>query len=165
MRRQRSPRHQAAAEPRPGRRYYEEGPEKLPENSSCPRCGASYHKGRWVSRRAPAGSPEHVCPACERIETDYPAGVVQVAGAFAQAHRDELVGLLRNIEQRERAEHPLKRIMAIRDEDDGFSVSVTDASLARSFGRALERAYEGELEQPPTTSELQDLVRVRWTRD
>lgn len=165
MRRQRSSRHQAAAEPRPGRRYYEEGPDKLPENSSCPRCGASYRKGRWVWKVAPAGSPEQVCPACERIATDYPAGVLHVGGDFARAHREELMGLLRNIEERERADHPLKRIMAVADEESGFAVTVTDASLARSFGRALKKAYEGRLEQPPTTSEVQNLVRVHWTRD
>jgi hypothetical protein len=106
-----------------------------------------------------------VCPACERIATDYPAGVLHVGGGFASSHRDELLSLVRHVEERERDEHPLKRIMGVSDEGTGFAVTVTDGKLAQSFGRALQRAYEGRLEHPPTTAEKENLVRVRWTRD
>lgn len=165
MRRKRSPTHPAAGTPRSAHRIHEETPGKLPGIGVCPRCEASYREGRWTWETAPAGAVEQVCPACERIATDYPAGVLHVGGGFAASHRDELVGMLRHIEERERGEHPLKRIMAISDEDGGFAITVTDAKLVESFGRALQRAYEGRLEHPATTSEKQNLVRVRWTRD
>jgi NMD protein affecting ribosome stability and mRNA decay len=106
-----------------------------------------------------------VCPACAQIEADYPGGIVHVGGSFAAAHRDEILGLLHNLEAAERAEHPLKRIMKIEDEESGFSVSVTDGKLAESFGRALEKAYSGELQHSGTTSEKENLVRVHWQRD
>jgi hypothetical protein len=168
MSRERSKTHPSARQPRPSRRIHEppEGSKgKLPELAGCPECGASYRNGRWTWQKAPIGSYEHVCPACQRIADDYPAGVLHVEGDFAAAHRDELEGLLRNVEERERTNHPLKRIMAIADEGPGFTVSVTDGKLAQSLGRALESAYEGELELPPTTSDRENLVRVRWTRD
>ena len=164
MRRQRSSTHPAARSPRPSRRIHEEPEGKHPEPARCPECRASYRSGRWTWQSAPADAHELVCPACERIRTDYPAGVVHLAGGFVAAHRDELVGLVRNIEERERAEHPLKRIMAVADEEGGLAVTVTDAKLARSIGRALEQAYEGKLEEPPTTSDPDPLLRVRWTR-
>jgi NMD protein affecting ribosome stability and mRNA decay len=168
MRRARRPTHQAARQPRPSRRIYEGAPgqrAKLREGAVCPRCGASYHEGRWTWRGAPAESYEQVCPACARIETEYPAGVVHVSGGFARRHRGELEGLVRHVEERERAQHPLKRIVGIQDEAEGFAVETTDAKLAVALGRALHRAYAGRLEHPQTSLEKQNLVRVRWLRD
>jgi NMD protein affecting ribosome stability and mRNA decay len=165
MTRHRSKTHSGSGQPRPARRIHKDTEGKLPEPAACPKCGASYHNGRWTWKTAPVGSYEHVCPACERIEADYPAGVLHIGGAFAAAHRDEILGLLRNVESAERDDHPLNRIMNIEDEESGLLVSVTDANLTESLGHALERAYAGQLERPPTTSEKENLVRVRWTRD
>lgn len=167
MRRTRRATHPAASQPRPSRRIHQPAPSrrgKLREGASCPRCGASYHEGRWSWRGAPVESYPHVCPACERIATEYPAGVLHVAGGFAARHRDELVGLVRHVEERERCQHPIKRIVGIRDEDGGFAVETTDAKLAVALGRALHRAYAGTLEHPQTSLDKENLVRVHWTR-
>jgi len=163
--RNRSKSHPAAGQPRPSRRIHEEAPPKLSGNAVCPRCGASYQKGRWTWKQAETGSIEHVCPACERVATEYPAGVLHVGGEFVAPNRDELIGLLRNIEERERSAHPLKRIMAVADEGAGFAITVTDAKLVETFGRALTKAYAGRLEQAPTTRGEGNLVRLHWTRD
>lgn len=165
MPRKRSATHAAGSTPRPARRIHEETPGKLPEIAGCPDCGASYREGRWTWKAPPAGSYEHVCPACERIGSNHPAGMVDLVGAFVEAHRDDLLGLLRNVEKRERDEHPLKRIMAITDQEQGIRVTTTDAKLAASLGRALKKAHEGQLDQPGTTSDTGNLVRVRWSRD
>jgi len=165
MRRKRSTTHSAARTPRPAGRIREELPGKIAEFAACPHCTANYRNGRWTWHEAPADATEHVCPACKRIEDDDPAGVLHASGEFAELHRDELIQLIRNIEKRERTEHPLKRIMNITDEDGGFGVTVTDSKLAEAFGQALKNAYDGLLERPPTTSDKQNLVRVRWTRD
>ena len=152
--------------PRRPRRIHEETSGKLPELAGCPKCGASYRNGRWTWKKAPIGSYEQVCPACERIENDYPGGELHVQGDFAASHRDEILGLIHNVEEAEKKEHPLKRIMDIQDDDSGFIVRLTDGKLAESLGRALERAYEGQLEHPPTTTDYENLlVRVRWSRD
>ena len=165
MRRKRSSTHPAAGKPRPARRVPDTPQGKHPEIASCPRCSASYREGRWTWKAAPAGSYERVCPACERIAEGYPAGVLHVGGAFAAAHRDDLIGLVHNVEQRERADHPLKRVISIEDEGTGFVVQTTDAKLAAALGRALEKAYDGHLEHPSTTADRENLVRIRWTRD
>ena len=91
MTRQRSTPHPASQVPRRSRRIHEEGPDKLPEIAACPECQASYRKGRWTWKSAPADAYSHRCPACERIADDYPAGVVELDGGFIAAHRDELV--------------------------------------------------------------------------
>ena len=156
--------HREGQQPRPAHRIYEQGGRKLPELAVCPECRASYRNGRWTWKAAPADAYEHLCPACERIADDYPAGVLHVGGAFAAEHRDELVALIRKHEERERAAHPLNRLMSIEDEGSGFLVKTTYANLVQSLGRALEKAYDGRLEHPPTSGERDSLVRVRWSR-
>ena len=165
MRRNRSSIHPAARQPRPARRVPAPARAKLAAVTACPKCGATYRNGRWTWQPAPDGSDRLVCPACERIAERYPAGVLHVEGAFATAHRDDLIGLVRNVEERERTNHPLKRVMAIRKKKDGFLVETTDAKLAQALGRALHKAYAGELDHPLTTADKENLVRVRWRRD
>jgi len=166
MRRQRSSGHPASGQPRPPRRTPEASPGRARGKlTGCPSCSASYREGRWTWTAAPVGSHEQVCPACERIAARYPAGVLHVGGGFATSHRDDLIGLIRNVEERERSQHPLKRVMAIEDEDGGFLVETTDAKLVQTLGRALRKAYAGRLEHPPTSSDRENLVRIRWTRD
>ena len=168
MRRKRSTTHQAASQPRPPRRVRPRdgtGTGKLPQVTACPSCGATYREGRWTWKPAPADAHERRCPACERIAERYPAGVLRVEGSFAAHHRDDLIGLIRNVEERERSRHPLKRIMQIAPRRNGFVAETTDGKLAHALGRALHKAYAGTLEHPPTNPDRENLVRVRWMRN
>lgn len=164
-RRKRTPTHPAAGTPRPTARIHEERSGKLPDGGHCPRCDAHYHAGRWTWTAPPATAYSKVCPACERIAEDLPAGELHVDGKFVSRHRDELIALLRSVEARERDQHPLKRIMGIVDEGTGFRVTTTDAKLADALGRALRHAYKGDLRHPPTTADRENLVRIHWLRD
>ncbi len=138
--------------------------EKLPDPTGCPRCGALYRAGRWTWDPVPVEARKVECPACRRIADGYGAGFLTIHGAFAIDHRDEIERLMHNVEEREKANHPLKRIMAIGpDEDGALCVTTTDGKLARSLGTALFRAYRGDLEQPRPDD--QGPTRVRWTRD
>lgn len=135
---------------------------KLPDPTACPECGAMYRDGRWTWGAPPVGAHEALCPACHRVRDDYPGGFLTLAGPFVREHRDELLGLARNVEEREKGEHPLKRIMAVRDTDDGVLVTTTDPGLARNIGDAVHSAWEGDLDY--TYSEEGNVLRVTWTR-
>jgi len=168
MRRRRSKTHPAATQPRLDRllESLEKDPYglrgKLRDPTACPSCGAMYRAGRWTWGSAPADASRTECPACRRIADDYPAGVVTGTGEFLQAHREEIRNLVRNVEAREKQEHPLKRVMAVRDEGDALVVTTTDARLARGIGEALRRAYHGELDY--RFSEVENVFRVDWQR-
>lgn len=136
--------------------------EKLAEPTICKECGAVYHKGRWQWLAAPQGAHEALCPACHRIRDDLPAGHVSLSGAFLAGHRAEIVRLIKNEEAREKAEHPLQRIMKIGERGDEVEVTTTDNHLARAIGEALHRAYQGELDIDYNKED--DLVRVTWSR-
>jgi hypothetical protein len=165
MRRTRSSTRGTARSDRPSRRIHAESPAKLPTATSCPDCGATYRRGRWTWEKAEGAARERRCPACEAVATRSPAGVVHVRGAYAAAHRKELVALVGHIAERECAEHPLKRILGISDEPGGFVVETTDGKLAQAMGRALAKAHAGKVAFPRATADEGSLVRVRWTRD
>lgn len=135
---------------------------KLHEPTRCPECGAVYHAGRWQWGLTGAGAHEQICPACHRIRDHFPAGYVTLSGSFLSEHRDELINLARNCEAREKAEHPLERIMGIEDVQDGVLITTTDTHLAREIGEAVHAAYKGKTEYHYSKEE--NLLRVHWTR-
>jgi hypothetical protein len=101
-----------------------------------------------------------MCPACRRINDGLPAGIVTLHGAFAQQHRDAIVGLARNEEAAEREEHPLNRIASIEDTESGLVINTTDIHLPRRLGQALKRAFHGTLEMH--FDETGYFARVDW---
>jgi NMD protein affecting ribosome stability and mRNA decay len=135
---------------------------KLPQSTRCPRCGATFHKGRWTWDMAPAGAHQHICPACHRIHDSFPAGYVTLSGEFLRQHRDEILGLVKNCETMEKAEHPLERIMAIENTADGMLVTTTDTHLARKIGERLHHAHRGELSFHYNKED--NLLRATWNR-
>ena len=132
------------------------------EPTVCPDCGALFHEGRWQRLPAPAQAHRERCPACHRIHDRFPAGYVVLDGEFLNGHRDEVLHLLRHVESRANAEHPLQRIMDISREDGSTVVTTTDPHLARALGEAVHRAYRGKLEFHYNPE--QNLLRVHWMR-
>jgi hypothetical protein len=105
-----------------------------------------------------------MCPACERIRDDMPAGILTLSGGFLARHRGEILKLIHNKVEEEKAEHPMKRLMGIEDGSEGeLIVRFTDLHLPRGTGEAIERAYDGELDIQYTKES--NLVRVYWNRD
>ncbi|NIW24769.1 MAG: ATPase [Gammaproteobacteria bacterium] len=137
---------------------------KLKEPTVCPQCGASYRNGRWTWDEAPSGEAKRqLCQACQRINDRYPAGELAIGGRFVAEHRDEILNLAKNIEEAERAAHPLNRIMSIDDVDDGLLITTTDIHLPRRIAEALDNAWNGELDMH--YDEEGYFVRLNWRRD
>jgi NMD protein affecting ribosome stability and mRNA decay len=135
---------------------------KYKEPTVCPDCDAVFHDGRWEWADAPQGAHEAHCPACRRTRDKLPAGSVTLAGAFFNAHRDEVLGLVRNVAAREREEHPLHRIMQIEDAPDGVVVTTTDVHSPQRIAEALKHAYHGHFNLHYGQDEY--TVRVDWQR-
>ena len=135
---------------------------KLREPSVCTGCGAIYSRGRWSWEPPPASAEETMCPACHRIEDQVAAGFLTLSGEFLAQHREEIIGLIRNVETREKAEHPMKRIMAFEEDAGQLQVTFTDPHLARNAGTAIAHAYGGELDYAYQKDE--HLLRVTWVR-
>jgi hypothetical protein len=135
---------------------------KHAEPAACPRCRATYLRGRWTWQPAPADAVRQTCPACQRIEDDFPAGYVTIRGAFLAGHRDEILNVVMARAERARREHPLQRIIGMQDVASGVLVTTTDGHLARGIGMALRDAFKGELDLAFSRDE--NLVRATWSR-
>lgn len=135
---------------------------KWPEPTACPECGAIYHHGHWQWGEAAAAAARHLCPACERVRDRLPAGLLTLSGEFYETHRDEILHLVRNTESKARAEHPLERIMDLKDEGKTTVVTLTDSHLVHGIGNALRHAYHGTFDCNWT--EESDLLRGAWRR-
>lgn len=140
--------------------YKERG--KWPEPTLCKECGALFINGRWSWGKAPTEANGTICPACRRASDNLPAGYIELKGAFFQEHYDEILNLTRNIEQQEKNERPLERIMAIIDEKDHTLVTTTGIHIARRIGEALSRSYNGDLSFQYAEGEQN--IRVYWQR-
>lgn len=136
--------------------------EKLPDPTVCPECKAVYHQGRWHWTDRPDGAGESLCPACQRVRDRCPAGFLTLGGPFFKEHREEILHRVRNVEAREKAEHPLERIMDVTPRDDGVEVTFTDIHVTRAAGEAVHDAYGGELDFSYADEEY--LLRVGWGR-
>jgi hypothetical protein len=118
---------------------------KLAGDIHCPDCGASYHAGRWTWRAAAPEAELSRCPACQRIAAGLPAGYVSFCGDISEQRRTEIFRLARNIEAREKAEHPLQRIMRFSDSSGHLLVTTTDGHLARAIAEGAHHAWKSTL--------------------
>jgi hypothetical protein len=135
---------------------------KLSEPTVCSQCGAVYHDGRWKWASIFAITHKDLCPACQRIQDHCPAGFLTLSGAFLSDHKFEILSLIHNISEREKAEHALKRIIQIVDSGSELEITCTDPHLARSLGEAVHHAYQGLLDIDYQKGEF--LLRVKWQR-
>lgn len=135
---------------------------KLVEPTHCEDCGATYHKGRWTWEAPKADSVATHCPACSRIMDKVPAGFINLSGEFLSHHKTEIINLIKNVEQQEKQNHPLERIMNMEIAENMVTVSLTSAHIAQAIGEAINRAYKGDLDIAYNEKNAQ--IRINWSR-
>ena len=136
----------------------------------CSKCNSVYHDKRWcMKEQVPpeilrkADKTHVLCPACQKIRDRMPGGVVHLSGVFLRDHKEEILNLIRNESGRAMAINPLERIMDIETVNSGLNVLTTNEKLAQRIGRALYKAYDGNVTYK--WSEDTKLVRILWQRD
>lgn len=134
--------------------------KKRPEPSVCPGCNAVYSGARWTWMEPPPGAEQALCPACQRIGDNYPAGYVELSGNFFEERREEILNLVNNEEKLEKGEHPLERIMAVTRQNEHTLITTTGVHLARRLGESISRAYQGDLQF--TYGDNEKSIRVQW---
>jgi hypothetical protein len=127
----------------------------------CSVCGVVYRGGRWHWAPRPANAQPCECPACQRIHTRVPAGVVTLSGRGVATHAKEMKQLARHQEEAEKAEHPLNRIIDFAETPQGLTILTTDVHLPRRIGQAIRRAFGGVLRMK--FEENGRSVTVDWT--
>lgn len=144
--------------------------ESLPENTVCKHCGSVHAADRWYLKgQVPADKVFHavasttVCPACRKQADRVPGGVVTLTGAFLTGHSEEILNLIRNESVKAQTGNPLERIMDMQSAGDEMVITTTNEKLAQRIGRAVHKAYSGEIAYQFV--EDTKLARVNWRRE
>lgn len=134
------------------------------DGSTCRKCGAVYRDKRWsLKAKAPAAEKEKVlCPACQKIKDKFAEGFVTLQGEFLKEHKEEILNLVRNKEERSMHTNPLHRIIEIKERNGKVEITTTTDKLAQRLGQVLKKTYSGEVEYK-WSSDVK-LARVVWTR-
>ncbi len=137
---------------------------KLSDPTVCPDCGVVYHNGRWSWQGQATSAEKHRCPACSRIHDHVPAGVLSLGGEYYAAHQEEILQLIRNLEAREKAHHPLERIMSVEvDAAAGRTlVNFTGIHLTHGAAQAVHAAHAGTMSSHYTDRDA--LLHASWER-
>ena len=144
--------------------------ESPPENSVCKCCGSVHTADRWYlkgqvpyDKATHATTFETTCPACRQQSDKVPGGVLTLTGAFVVSHSEEILNLIRNESAKAQSGNPLERIMDMQSEGAEMVITTTNDRLAERIGRALHKAYRGEIEYQ--FGEDTKLARVNWRRE
>jgi NMD protein affecting ribosome stability and mRNA decay len=144
--------------------------ESLPENTVCKKCGAVYTADRWYLKgQVPVDKVFHpvvctiVCPACKKQAGRDPGGIVKLSGRFLREHSGEIMNLIRNENAKAQATNPLERIMDMQSVGDELLITTTNEKLAQRIGRAVHKAYRGEIDYQFGEDNKQ--ARVNWRRE
>ena len=140
-------------------------PEKYPSNTRCPRCDLRYKDGIWKRMSPDDGMNMQwkLCPACTRIRDGRIGGIVELTGAFAGAHRQELLNRIRNVEKQTQEVRPLERIIQVKEDKQGIVVSATTEHLVARIGKSIQRDFGGALNLRYAPDDK--FAHVQWHRD
>jgi len=141
---------------------YEEK-QKMSDPTLCGQCKAVFTGGRWTWNSLPDISNKTICPACQRINDNFPAGYVLLNGTFLKFHKEEIHNLIKNIEENEKNQHPMERIMNIIAEESKIEITTTGIHIARRIGEAVNKAYQGNLDF--SYGDNEKIIRVSWGRE
>jgi NMD protein affecting ribosome stability and mRNA decay len=139
------------------------------EVAACTECHALYQRRHWFFdpeayfRETMQSSTQMVlCPACQKIRDRYAEGQVTLHfSPFLQTHKEEILRLIHNEEERAKGNNPLGRIIEISESDKGLSVTTTNEKLAQRIGRMLKSTYQGQTTYQWSESKY---LSVEWQR-
>jgi hypothetical protein len=140
-----------------------------PDDTVCSRCQAVYRHQHWNrdDRRAEtllqSGAETVVCPGCKIIEERNPRGIITLSGDYWPQHRQDILNLVRNEEERGIHTNPLERIIDIREEGGNLIIETTNEKLAQKIARSIDKAHSGTLDYH--WPDGNHLLRVYWERN
>jgi len=145
-------------------------PEEGQEAAICTVCQALYQNKRWFFdeklARKLAGADkvkEVTCPTCRKIKDRYYEGVLTLSGEFFQERQEEILTLIKNEAAKVAGRSVQDRIITMAPEGkDKLVIETTTEKLAQALGKAVYRAYKGELDI--RYSDMNKFVRVYWSR-
>ena len=88
---------------------------------------------------------------------------ISIACMDAETVKGPGQGIVLHVEDAEKREHALNRIISIDEDDEGITISTTDVHLPHRIGRALKSAWGGSMSTHYDAEGC--FARVRWNRE
>ncbi len=120
--------------------------KKHPKNTKCPNCGLIYQKGawRWAKARRLEVVRWKLCPACLQMNHSFAGGELKLSGSFLVEHHGEILNRIEKLARGVMKEHPLERIMKMKERNGELIIYVTSEHLVARLGKAIHRDFKGE---------------------
>ncbi|HBO85265.1 MAG: hypothetical protein A2073_04765 [Deltaproteobacteria bacterium GWC2_42_11] len=138
------------------------------EMAMCKQCHAIYHNKRWsfdeklyMKKRDHKKTLLVLCPACQKIRDKYAEGFVTLKGNYLKEHKQDILNLIKNEEEKAMGYNPLERIIEIKDRGSVVNITTTHEKLAQRLGKKVHKACQGRLEIKWTEDRV---TRVVWER-
>ena len=129
----------------------------------CTGCGAVHTQGRWRWDRSAHVVEHGTCPACRRLADGDPAAILHLEGNFSRGHGSALIANARTVEAWQAQATPQERIMSIERRRGEIVIKTTGLRIAYGLGRALLRAFGGELHVEH--AEASGPLRLSWHQE
>lgn len=136
------------------------------EPARCPVCGNVYVKKQWYRPDQKELDENrsvisYTCPGCSKVQDGYYYGELTVSGRFIRDHHEEISHLIQNRVHEVQKDNPLSKLVQVEVDGNELKLRTTNSKLAEQIGRALHRAYEGDLD----IDKSEYITRVSWSRD
>ncbi len=91
-------------------------------------------------------------------------GEVELKGDFLFNHKDEIMSLIKNTEEKANYINPLEKIEKINIDEENKTIEIitADDKLAQRIGKNIEKAYKGSIKY--SFSKEDRMTRVYWKR-
>jgi len=86
---------------------------------------------------------------------------VTLKGDYLKEHKQDILNLIKNEEERAMGYNPLERIIEIKDRGNVVDITTTHEKLAHRIGKKMRKACQGDLEIKWTQDRI---TRVVWER-
>jgi hypothetical protein len=116
-----------------------------------------------VRMRASTPLDVRFCPACLQRRSGMPHGYLHVDGDFLALHHADIEALLHREVERAEEDNPIGQVIDWGDDGSGgLLITTSTEHLAQRLGRALAKAYHGQLRFG--LSHENKLAHVWWHR-
>ena len=111
----------------------------------CPVCHSVYYKKSWHhpnlnSKFKILNSKIQLCPACRMIEDKEFEGQLTISG-FPPDLKMDLIQLIKNFCQRAFERDPMDRLIGIKTESDGLTITTTENQLAVKLAKKIKEVF------------------------
>lgn len=144
--------------------------EDTPGKLICPTCHAISVEKRWFldealyqRLRSEPDVTAVVCAGCARVERGIFEGRVLIGGNWLREHKDEILNLVKNEEEKARQTNPFSRVGVTKEQGEEIELFLTTQWLAERIGKELHKAYKGQLRIDHLPGEK--FSWVWWSRD